>query len=184
MNRRRRGTRPGRTSLIWTRVARPRSGRVRPADFPGRTVPAAPGTLAGGMQRSSRAATPVATLSSRPMSLLRLVPSVPGLSSLDQARVILFAGRPQVPTKEIPAERKDQHGHADAGLEVLRHDQPPDEPLLLHDLVGDGHQRDGDSPPEHTTPPDERGPPHGAGALPASDCRRTSVRRRLSWQIA
>src|SRR6188508_301630 len=41
---------------------------------------------------------------------------------LHHALVVLFAGRPQVPAEQIAAQREHQHGHADAGLEVLRHD--------------------------------------------------------------
>src|SRR5688572_317008 len=92
-----------------------------------------------------------------------------GVLRLHHPLILLFARRPQVAAEQIAAQREHQHGDRNAGLEVLRHDEAPDESLLLDDLVGDREQRDRYTPAEDAAPPDERRPAHRAIALPADN---------------
>ena len=85
---------------------------------------------------------------------------------IDQSLVVLFPGRPQIPAEKIPAERKDEHRDAYPDLQMLGHDQPPHESLLLHDLIGDRHEGNGNAPAKDPSTPDERRPPHRARAFP------------------
>src|SRR4029079_15883837 len=85
---------------------------------------------------------------------------------IHQALVVLLTGGPQVPAKEVPAERKHEHGDTDPDLEILRHHEPPNESLLLHHLVGNREQGSGNAPAEYASTPDERRPSHRARAFP------------------
>ena len=71
--------------------------------------------------------------------------------------------------------RAIEDGDCDARTQLLRHDEPPHEPLLLHDLIRDRDQRDRDAPAEHTSTPDEQRSAHRAIAFPRSHRRATHV---------